>query len=713
MLELASRTTAVTDAAIDRAGRGIASTVHIAFRTDGLPGSGTARDPFDGSTAEKFDAVMRAAMVDAGHVTILIGEGTFETYGEQHSAASYDPNGDRGWSIKQGARSIRGAGMGRTTLRLKAWPQFGWGASQTGWHIVFGANYGGFCRGFLLEDITLDCNYPNLTGVPTSALVGGSLVYLDGPGTYSRVEAKNFKSTEGGPENFVLFFGQQRNRAAFWPESEKPDQSLLLEAVGCHVHTGYSGNLAQRSYNEGIALFNSNAPCRFIGNRVHDLAGGSSCIQFIGNGILVEGNYFLAGGGGQGGLYLDTGNFDNVVVRNNVFRHEWKGVDGYGYGHVTVCGLSLNLADFGAIYFKTTDEDGSYNGEYVDLLYRPEAQGENYVLRCYMVSSGHTPSPPSAPVYGGTTGGLLAVSYSPGATRNQLRDAFIAALNSYYDATIVPGITAPAWVASTAYVAGGRAKNGGSLYYATSDHTSGSSFATDLAAGKWVRINPAANIYEGYQGGVGVSSRDGFVATRQQPYASYVSDTDLLEHHTGSRANNWIIDNNIFEIERKTLPNTGGVYQVALATGNVRSWKRNWRITNNIFKWHGTEVEGSHNQEMSVGSVAEGLLIAFNVLEYGMINIEDYHGASAPFGSEVLFGNRTGTGAQAVGGGPGGAGYRDHLPGVTSLESLSVGGNQVVGARQPAIADATDAASAITQLNLLLTAARTHGLIDT
>ena len=64
-----------------------------------------------------------------------------------------------------------------------------------------------------------------------------------------------------------------------------------------------------------------------------------------------------------------------MTIRNNTLRHEWKGVDGYGYGHGTVCGLSLNLADFGAIYFKTADEDGSYNGEYVDLLYRPEAEG--------------------------------------------------------------------------------------------------------------------------------------------------------------------------------------------------------------------------------------------------------------------------------------------------------------------------------------------------
>jgi hypothetical protein len=44
---------------------------------------------------------------------------------------------------------------------------------------------------------------------------------------------------------------------------------------------------------------------------------------------------------------------------------------------------------------------------------------------------------------------------------------------------------------------------------------------------------------------------------------------------------------------------------------------------------------------------------------------------------------------------------------------LSVQGNQVVGARGGAIANATDAASAITQLNAWLTVARNHGLITT
>jgi hypothetical protein len=47
----------------------------------------------------------------------------------------------------------------------------------------------------------------------------------------------------------------------------------------------------------------------------------------------------------------------------------------------------------------------------------------------------------------------------------------------------------------------------------------------------------------------------------------------------------------------------------------------------------------------------------------------------------------------------------------TTVDSLKVGADQVVGARQAAIADATDAASAITRVNLVLAAMRAHGSI--
>jgi len=53
--------------------------VYIAARTDGKQGTGTAADPFDGSTQQKFDGVL-ATLGPA--TTIHIGAGRFHTKGE-------------------------------------------------------------------------------------------------------------------------------------------------------------------------------------------------------------------------------------------------------------------------------------------------------------------------------------------------------------------------------------------------------------------------------------------------------------------------------------------------------------------------------------------------------------------------------------------------------------------------------------------------------
>jgi hypothetical protein len=63
----------------------------------------------------------------------------------------------------------------------------------------------------------------------------------------------------------------------------------------------------------------------------------------------------------------------------------------------------------------------------------------------------------------------------------------------------------------------------------------------------------------------------------------------------------------------------------------------------------------------------------------------------------------------------GGAGYMGEFSAsgieLPAGKALTVGGNQVVGARGAAVADATDAATVITQLNALLARLRVHGLI--
>lgn len=52
--------------------------VWIAYRTDGVAGTGTQNDPYDGSTATKFDGLMSGF---ATNTFVNLGPGTFETAG--------------------------------------------------------------------------------------------------------------------------------------------------------------------------------------------------------------------------------------------------------------------------------------------------------------------------------------------------------------------------------------------------------------------------------------------------------------------------------------------------------------------------------------------------------------------------------------------------------------------------------------------------------
>jgi hypothetical protein len=77
-------------------------TIYISTRTDGLPGTGTAADPFNGSTETLFDALMKSI---ASNTTINLSAGTFLT------------NGADAFRLKSGW-TINGSGMGVTIIKL-------------------------------------------------------------------------------------------------------------------------------------------------------------------------------------------------------------------------------------------------------------------------------------------------------------------------------------------------------------------------------------------------------------------------------------------------------------------------------------------------------------------------------------------------------------------------------------------------------------------
>jgi hypothetical protein len=78
--------------------------VWIAARTDGVTGTGTHNDPYDGSTQAKFDALMNGVRSNIGNNTCVhLGPGTFYTNG-------YADGVSGGWQAKP-AMKIVGCGM--------------------------------------------------------------------------------------------------------------------------------------------------------------------------------------------------------------------------------------------------------------------------------------------------------------------------------------------------------------------------------------------------------------------------------------------------------------------------------------------------------------------------------------------------------------------------------------------------------------------------
>jgi hypothetical protein len=83
---------------------------YIAARTDGVGGTGTLNDPFNGSTQARFDSMMRDKIPASSHV--VLGPGVFSTNGYYEGASS-----TYGWQLKPGVKIV-GSGIDVTTLKL-------------------------------------------------------------------------------------------------------------------------------------------------------------------------------------------------------------------------------------------------------------------------------------------------------------------------------------------------------------------------------------------------------------------------------------------------------------------------------------------------------------------------------------------------------------------------------------------------------------------
>src|SRR5690348_15042023 len=121
--------------------------VWIAARTDGVAGSGTQNDPYDGSTQAKFDALLNVTLNYHPNTRIHLGPGTFQTSGFCNTTLS-GVLPETGWKII-------GSGMDITVLKLVGM------ALDNSVTAAIGNN--AFLDTFEVWDLPIDCNVSGQT----------------------------------------------------------------------------------------------------------------------------------------------------------------------------------------------------------------------------------------------------------------------------------------------------------------------------------------------------------------------------------------------------------------------------------------------------------------------------------------------------------------------------------------------------------------------
>ncbi len=299
--------------------------IWIAVRTDGLPGSGTQADPYDGSTPAKFDALMRNYYWTYNLGVHLTGPGPFRTYANHNWAAR------QGWVIS-------GDGMYATTLQMAG--------------SVAGMHYGVTCissdpniatDNVTIRDLTIDCNWDALSitadigkngekNVKTQAIVlWGSNNLIDhvrsinSYGSWANLQ-EQFAIALVGPRN-----GDGTNNVIQFCRAEQP-------------YGNYGNPFSLSGWTDtspSYLITNSKVvSCTAVGVN-NGLATGftSGGVNFANvKNCIIDSNTFIDC---FGAAYSDTGSCDGLQITNNVVTRGWGGV---GLGSKTLPKQNIKIS---------------------------------------------------------------------------------------------------------------------------------------------------------------------------------------------------------------------------------------------------------------------------------------------------------------------------------------------------------------------------------
>ena len=124
----------------------------------------TASDPYDGSTAEKFDTILRSrSEANQQNLIVCIGPGTFKTEGTYDFVINVPHKTARGFTLNRNWK-IHGAGADKTILKLASF--FADPVKHAGFGMVLSTHDDG-ASGIEISDLGIDDNYPELKPAAT------------------------------------------------------------------------------------------------------------------------------------------------------------------------------------------------------------------------------------------------------------------------------------------------------------------------------------------------------------------------------------------------------------------------------------------------------------------------------------------------------------------------------------------------------------------
>jgi hypothetical protein len=309
--------------------------VWVAVRTDGVAGTGTQSDPYDGSTQAKFDAVM-SALPTTPPIAVRLGPGTFKTNG-------YADGVSGGWQPRP-AMKIVGSGIDVTVLQLA-----GGSANAHFYAIGHPVSTGSspsvpnLVDYFEVCDLTIDCNLG--TAFTGTSVACGAVRIFGNHARVRRLKLINWGTRDTSRPCFVVCLVTATDLA--WVEDCGTEECIALSPAAANLgpvnvlHAG--GTEAPPACAPGFGV----AP--YIRNCFVDAGQSppSSTIEIRGLSMawckagIIEGNqaHNLTYG-----TFQQLAGAQDLVIRNNWFKNVNKGILLGNTGAASSGGGSLSLS---------------------------------------------------------------------------------------------------------------------------------------------------------------------------------------------------------------------------------------------------------------------------------------------------------------------------------------------------------------------------------